>query len=186
MHDVKLGENGKLRVGFISSDFMEHAQGCQVGTNFFELMRGHFDVYLYSTRMSMHPQALKIKNQVKHWRDLSATLDADAARLIASDNLAVLVDMTGWVDEAKPELIAMRPAPLIVEYLGFPGTFGSKISDYFVCDRVSCDESIVAPQFTEKFIYMPHTYQLTEHRDTYKEFLPASKSEMFLDYAIPQ
>ena len=125
-----------------------------MGTNFFELLSSHFDIYLYTTRYSGHEQVEKIRRQCNVWREVynlskitfnstpaipfctfDPPDDVQTAKLIFDDNIDMLVDMTGWIDEPRVEVLALRPAPILASYLGYPGTLGMFV---FVMFRWRC------------------------------------------------
>jgi len=75
----------------------------------------------------------------------------------------ILVDLMGFVANCRPDVLALRPAPIQVNYLGFPGTMGADFMDYIVTDRVVTPPE-QAPFLHEAIVYLPHTYQVTDDR----------------------
>ena len=92
-------------------------------------------------------------------RDLSAI---DAARRIYRDEIDMLVDVKGYTKGTRLEICALRPAPVQVTYLGFPGSTGADFFDYVITDRIVTPEDQAA-YYTEKFVYLPHCYQVNDH-----------------------
>ena len=87
--------------------------------------------------------------------------DDDIAKLIRLQEIDILVDLNGRTDQARAGVLAMRPAPIQINYLGYPGTTGADFIDYIVADHV------VIPQehenyYAEKIIYMPDTFQAND------------------------
>jgi predicted O-linked N-acetylglucosamine transferase (SPINDLY family) len=94
---------------------------------------------------------------------ISGMSDQEATERIARDEVDVLIDLAGWTKRARPAVLAARPAPLQMQWLGFPGTLGAPWIDYIVADRVLIrpqDE----PHFSEKIIRLPHTYQANDDK----------------------
>jgi protein O-GlcNAc transferase len=162
----------KLRIGYLSSNFINHAQGAQLSSFFLHNDNAVSSVHLYSTRMAKSDEALEAQALIERAAvatggglvDVTQLNDAATARRIFDDEIDVLVDLCGLADEARPTVLALRPAPVIVSYLGYPATVGGAFVDYYVGDR-----HVTPPeQFVEQVAYMPHSYQLTEHYRRYR------------------
>ena len=74
---------------------------------------------------------------VDHWRDIGALSDRQAAQKIADDAIDVLVDVNGYTKHARTKIFAYRPAPIIVNWCGYPGTMGSPHHHYLIADGSS-------------------------------------------------
>ncbi len=96
----------------------------------------------------------RIKNSVEHWTDIRGLSDDDAAARIASDKIDILVDVNGHTRDARLGVFARRPAPVQVNWLGFPGTMGSPFHHYIVAD-----DWIIPPQlehfYSERVLRLP-------------------------------
>src|SRR5262249_27793370 len=126
----------RLRVGFVSSDLRDHAVGF-LTTEIFELHdRAKTEVFAYYSgiRVNDATQA-RIKAAVEHWLDITDMTDEDAARRIKDDGIDILIDLNGYTKDARLKVFAMRPAPIIVNWLGFPGTTGSPYHNYIIADE---------------------------------------------------
>ncbi len=95
--------------------------------------------------------------------DLRNVSDAEAARRIAADGVDILVDLKGHTREARTQIFAYRPAPIQVNYLGYPGTMGAPFIDYILVDDfvVPADQQ---PFFTEKLVHLPGCYQVNDNQ----------------------
>jgi predicted O-linked N-acetylglucosamine transferase (SPINDLY family) len=134
---LERGDGGRLRIGYLSSDLREHAIG-HLMAELFELHDpAKLDVVAYYCG---HPvnDALhrRIKDAVATWVDISAMTDEQAAERIVADEISVLVDVNGYTHSARTAMLAMRPAPVIVNWLGFPNTTGSPYHNYIIADDV--------------------------------------------------
>jgi predicted O-linked N-acetylglucosamine transferase (SPINDLY family) len=126
----------RLRVGYVSSDLREHAVGfalCEV----FELHdKSKIEVFAYyfgepRTGDSTHD---RIRAVVDQWRDIGQLSDLQAAQQIAEDAIDILVDLNGYTKHARTKIFAYKPAPVIVNWCGYPGTMGSPYHHYLIAD----------------------------------------------------
>ena len=149
----KSGTGERLRVGYVSSDLRQHAVGFALS----EVLELHdkstVEVFAYycGEPAPIDPTQARIRQAVDHWRDISTLGDIDAARLIVSDEIDVLVDVNGYTKHARTKIFAYRPAPVIVNFCGYPGTMASPYHQYMIAD-----ERIVPPEnelyYTEKVL----------------------------------
>lgn len=106
----------------------------------------------------------KIARESEHFVDLSQVpCNGKAADRINSDGIHILVNMNGYTKGARNEIFALRPAPIQVMWLGYPGTSGASFMDYLITDEVTSPLEL-ASQYSEKLAYMPHTYFIGDHK----------------------
>lgn len=156
-------QGGPLRIGYLSSDLREHAVGHLMAEVFGLHDRSKVEVYAYycgiRTDDVMHRA---FKADADRWADISQMSDAAAAQRIADDGIQILVDLNGYTREGRTKLVAMRPAPVIVNWLGYPGTMGSPYHQYIVAD-----DWIIPPgdekYYSEKVLRLP-CYQPTNRK----------------------
>jgi protein O-GlcNAc transferase len=98
-------------------------------------------------------------------RDLS---HADAAKCICEDQIDILVDLKGYTKDSRLDVCALHPAPIQATYLGFPGTTGADFFDYVITDRIVTPQEHT-PYYKEHFVYLPHCYQVNDHRQPISE-----------------
>ncbi len=148
----------RLRVGYLSADFRRHPMGYLMRPIFAAHRRDQVEVFAYSIKASRDSEQRDlIKQAVEHWVDLDEMSAQDAAARIHRDGIDILVDLNGYTTHCRPEILALRPAPLQVGYLGFTGTTGASFLDYYVADEY------VVPRewshtFSEKLAYLPDHY----------------------------
>lgn len=125
----------RLRVGYLSSDLREHAIGSLMAGMFALHDRSQVEVFAYYCGVPQEdPTKARIRATVEHWRDI-AVLDDDAAEaLMIADGVDILVDVNGHTRSARTRLLARRPAPVIVNWLGYPGSMGSPFHHYIIAD----------------------------------------------------
>jgi len=127
----------RRRIGYLSSDLREHAIG-HLMAEVFELHdRGAVEVFAYYCGHAVsNPMHEHFKATAHHWVDVSEMTDEQAAERIVADGIEILVDINGYTHSARSAMLAMRPAPVIVNWLGFPGTTGSPFHNYIIADDV--------------------------------------------------
>ncbi len=157
---------GKITVGYLSSDFFDHATAHLMLSLFGLHDRNEFEILCYSYgRNDGSYFREKIRKDSDRFVDLLTRSHRDAAQQIFQDRVDILVDLKGYTKGNRLEICAHRPAPVQVTYLGFPGTTGADFIDYLITDRTVTPESYT-PYYSEKFVYLPHTYQVNDHTQT--------------------
>jgi predicted O-linked N-acetylglucosamine transferase (SPINDLY family) len=154
----------RLRLGYLSNDYHQHATAMLVAQVFELHDRGRFEVRLYSYGLSDNsPMRARLERAGDAFVDIAALSDLEAARLIRNDGIDVLIDLKGHTLNARTAIMAMRPAPVQVAYLGFPGTMGADFIDYAITDPVVTPPGM-AGHFTEKLAWVPDCYQPNDRR----------------------
>ncbi|HWK47079.1 MAG TPA: O-linked N-acetylglucosamine transferase [Stellaceae bacterium] len=129
--------SGPLRIGYLSSDLRVHAVGHLMAEVFEVHDRSAVELFAYycgPAAAADDPIQARVKAAVDHWVSVSDLDDAAAARRIADDGVQILVDVNGYTREGRTKLLALRPAPVIVNWLGFPGSMGSPYHNYIIAD----------------------------------------------------
>jgi predicted O-linked N-acetylglucosamine transferase (SPINDLY family) len=161
-------------VGYLSADFYSHATSYLVAAMLEEHDRARFEVFAYSTAADDGSATRKrVESAVEHFVEIRGMPAHNAARRIAADSLDVLVELGGYVKNSAIGLLALRPAPVQVHFLGYAGTIGAPFVDYLVADGVVAPEGGEA-NFTERILRMPHCYQPNDPRRASAEPKPRS------------
>jgi len=150
---------GKLRIGYFSADFREHVVSAVVPEVLELHDRTAFEVIGYSYGPDDgSPQRQRIQAACSAFHDLRHISDDTAARKIKDDGIDILVDLTAFTGSIRHGIPMRRPAPVQVNWLGYPGTSGSPAVDYIVADAFTIPES--AERFySEKIIRLPGSAQ---------------------------
>ncbi len=152
----------RLRIGFISPDYCPHPV---VDSHWRQLRlhdRERFEVVAYSLRNSGPSDARrKIEASCDHFVELSKLSVEDAARRIAVDAIDILIDISGYTDHTRPEILAARPASIQVQYIGTPGPSGAKFIDYRITDRIVTPPE-EAPWWDERLVWLPETLWIAD------------------------
>src|SRR3984885_11072965 len=154
----------RIRVGYQSSDFRNHATMHLMAGVFEHHDRERFEVFAYdysSPDVSEYRQ--RFLDAVEHLVPVHSMSDQQAAQRIAADRLDLLFDLKLYAGGGRSGIMAYRPAALQATYLGFPGSAASPDVDYVVSDRFVTPDSS-APYFTEKFCRLPHSYQCNDRK----------------------
>ena len=151
--------SGKIRLGYLSSDFYEHATSFLASEYLSRHDADQFEVHCYSFGPpddGAHARQIRASAHMFHdIRNLSHTA---AAQLIRDDQIDVLVDLKGHTGGARPEIVALHPAPITVNFRGHPGTLGGAFADALIGDEVVTPQSH-APLFSEALLQLPGCYQ---------------------------
>jgi protein O-GlcNAc transferase len=150
----------RLRIGYLSADFRNHPVAHLAHRLFEHHDRDHFDVRCYSVGPDDNSgYRHHIAASCDRFLDLHGTTDTDASSRLHAEGLDILIDMSGHTAFSRLGLLASRPAPVQIHYLGYPGTTGAKWVDWFVTDDVTSPPE-AAHHFTERLLRMPHSYQV--------------------------
>jgi len=154
----------RLRVGYLSSDYYEHATAYLM-TELFELHdRARVDVTAYSYgKDDGGAMRQRLVAGCDRFVDVQGASFQEAARQIYEDRIDILVDLKGYTKGARTGILALRPAPIQVNYLGYPGTMGADFVDYLITDRFITPPER-APFFSEQLVYLPDCYQINDRQ----------------------
>ena len=127
--------NGKIRLGFMSSDLRQHPVGYFALPLFDHVDPERFELFVYSYYQGQADAAQRhITERVEAFRWSPELSFRDAAQQIADDQLDMLIELGGSTHMNKLEVMAYRPAPIQASWLGYPHSAGLSTIDYFVCD----------------------------------------------------
>lgn len=154
----------RIRIGYVSSDFGNHPTShlMQSLPGFHD--RNKFEIFIYALNPDDNTTFRnKIRIDSEHFNDVSSVVcNIEVAKKINKDGIDILINMNGYTKGARNEIFALRPAPIQVMWLGYPGTSGARYMDYIITDQISSPLSY-QNDFSEKFAYMPHTYFIGDH-----------------------
>lgn len=164
--------HARIRIGYVSADFYDHATAHLTRGLYEAHDRARFEVYAYSSGPDDGSDYRRhIERTCDRFVDVrNETPEATAGR-IRDDAVDILVDMKGHTAHARPEIFAMRPAPLQVSYLGYPGTMGADFIDYFISDAVATPPGFET-EFTEQVVRLPGSYQVNDAAQPVASFAP--------------
>lgn len=160
----KLYGHKRLRIAYCSSDFCMHPVA-MLTVELLELHdRKHFEVYAFDwSREDGSAIRQRVIDAVDHFERIHSLDDETAARLIREHEIDILIDLQGQTLGARANMLAYRPAPIQITYLGLPATTGLPFIDYVIADRFLIPESS-APYYSEKPLYLPDIYQASDRQ----------------------
>ena len=154
----------RLRIAYLSADFHTHATAYLI-TELFELHdRGQFEVLAVSFGPDdTGPLRARIVAAADRFVRVNDMTDAEVAAFLVAQQVGVVVDLKGFTRDSRPGIFQYRPAPIIVNYLGYPGTMGAACYDYIIGDPVVTPMEH-AEFYSEKIVQLPHSYQVNDRQ----------------------
>lgn len=154
--------SGRLRIGYLSADFYTHATAFLAAGLFETHDRGRFEVVGYSTGPDdQSPLRARLVRAFDRFIDGRFMGAREIAEAIRDDRIDILVDLKGHTAGSQPQILALRPAPIQVHYLGYPGTLGSGEVDYLLGDGIVTPAEH-ARDYEETLVRLPGSYQVND------------------------
>lgn len=167
--------NDKIRIGYLSADFQEHATAYLMAELFERHDRARFEI----VGLSFGPaegngMRTRLVNAFDEFHDIGSKSDREAAELVHEVGVVIAVDLKGHTRDARPRILAHRPAPIQVNYLGYPGTMGARFIDYVVADQIVLpfDQQ---PYYCEKIVHLPECYQPNDSKRPIADTAPGRR-----------
>ena len=152
----------KIRIGYFSADFREHPVSTLTAELYEIHDRSHFEVYAFSygpdTKDKMN---LRIKAGVDHFYDVRMMSHKDVVLLSRSLEIDIAIDLGGYTQHSRAEVLLMSAAPIQVNYLGYSGTMGSEFMDYIIADNIIIPEES-KHYYSEKITYLPNSFMVND------------------------
>ncbi|MDQ0357650.1 putative O-linked N-acetylglucosamine transferase (SPINDLY family) [Rhodoplanes tepidamans] len=170
--DVGTRRHERIRLAYLSADLRDHPTA-HLTAGLFE----HHDTSRFETTAivwgdrSGSAIARRIDAAFDHVVDIGAMSDAEAADLVRAREIDILIDLMGLTKNCRFPILARRPAPVQVAYLGYPGTLGSDCVDYVLADGVVVPQHLEAA-YVERVVRLPHAYQVNDDRRAIAERTP--------------
>ena len=157
-------QRSKIHIGYLSNNFSDHPTA-HITRRLYELHdRTRFKVFCYSYGPEDNSRYRhSIQNGCDKFIDIRELSHVQAAKVINEHGVDILVDLVGFMKGQRMAIPALRPAPVQVRWLGMAGTSGAKCFDYLITDRTVTPDN-QARFYTEKFVYMPHCYQINDNQ----------------------
>jgi predicted O-linked N-acetylglucosamine transferase (SPINDLY family) len=155
----------KLRIGYLSWDFHQHATSYLIAELFELHDRERFEVFAYSFGPDDgSAMRARLRNAATGFFDIARHSNVAAARAIHENRIDILVDLKGYTQGARPQIMALRPAPVQINWLGYPGTMGMAQIDAIIADSFIIPEGAEAG-YSERIVRLPDCYQINDrHR----------------------
>ena len=149
----------RIRIAYLSADFRGHAVAYLIAELFETHDRARFDTIAISFgRDSADGMRKRLEAAFDRFIDVRGKSDRDVALLLREMEVDIAVDLAGYTKDSRTGILAFRPAPIQVNYLGYPGTMGAAYVDYILADRIVIPEG-QRHFYSESVAYLPDTYQ---------------------------
>jgi predicted O-linked N-acetylglucosamine transferase (SPINDLY family) len=145
----------RLRIGYLGGDFNQSTIALLLASVLEAHDRSKFEIFAYDySHDDGSPIRARILAACEHVADLGSEPPTASAARIAADEIDILVDLKGFSDRTRTEMLVLRPAPVQVSFLNYPATLGGDWADYIIADRIVFPPEL-EPHFTEKPVRMP-------------------------------
>ncbi|HEX7883613.1 MAG TPA: tetratricopeptide repeat protein, partial [Afipia sp.] len=152
----------RINIGYLSGEFRAQATSILMTGVLEQHDTSRFEVTAFDNGWDDGSDIRKrIAAAVHRIVDLRSLTDAQAVHAIRDSGIDILVNLNGYFGDDRTAVFAQRPAPVQVNYLGFPGTLGAAYIDYIVADAIVIPDT-QRPFFTEKVVHLPDSYQAND------------------------
>ncbi|MGD0769876.1 MAG: tetratricopeptide repeat protein [Tepidisphaeraceae bacterium] len=148
----------RLRIGYVSADFYDHASAFFLLPLFRHHDRRQFELFCYALNANSDKVTQQMKDHVQHWRRAVGLTDAKVAAQVREDQIDILVDLKLHTGGNRLLIFAQKPAPVQVTWLGYPGTTGLNSIDYRLTDPYLDPPGLDDAYYSERSIHLPDTF----------------------------
>ena len=161
---LRCPKSQKIRVGYFSADFYNHATGYLMAELFELHDKNKFELIGFSFGPIVNDEMRqRLEKSFDQFIEVGKKSDIEVAKLSRDLSIDIAVDLKGFTQEARAGIFANRAAPIQVNYLGYPGTLGADYMDYIIAD-----ETLIPSQYHrfyfEKVVYLPNSYQVNDRK----------------------
>jgi predicted O-linked N-acetylglucosamine transferase (SPINDLY family) len=163
----------RIRVAYLSADFHQHATAYLIAELIERHDRDSFEIIGISfgrdDGSDIRRRVIGAFDRVHATRSNS---DREVAQLLRENEIDIAVDLKGYTQESRPEILAFRPAPIQASYLGYPGSMGADFIDYIIADH-----AVIPPEqagcYSEKIAWLPDSYQCNDRQRAIADMTPS-------------
>ena len=170
----------KLKVGFISGDFNSHAVATQIIDVLAEIKKSDkIELFAYYNNSKFDNDTKEFTNIINNWRNIFFLSDENVIKTIISDNLNILIDLSGHTTGGRLPVFIARPSPIQISWCGYLQSLGLSEIDYIIADNFSIPESF-ENLYSEKIIRLPNVWSnlsLSKLNNTTSQITPAVKNK---------
>ncbi len=159
----------KIRIGYMSAEFHEQATA-HLTADLYECHdRSAFELHAFATgKNDGSPMRKRLESAFDVFLDVSQHSDRGVAEAIRRAEIDILINLNGYFGGERTRVFALRPAPVQVNYLGYPATMGAAYMDYIIADKIVIPEN-QRENYAEKVVYLPDTYQPNDRKKQVSE-----------------
>ena len=173
--DGRIWRNDKIKVAYLSADYCQHPTAYLTAGLFEYHDRSRFEVLGISfgpdDKSSIRSRLI---NAFDQFHDVRFKNDQDVAKLLHELRVDIAIDLKGYTRGSRESIFAYRPAPIQVNYLGYPGTMGADFIDYVIADKIVLPFDR-QPYYTEKIVHLPGCYQINDSQRSIGNWAPGRK-----------
>ncbi|QDI04476.1 tetratricopeptide repeat protein [Xanthomonas cerealis pv. cerealis] len=151
---------GPLQIGFLSNGFGAHPTGL-LTVALFERLRAHADLQVQLFALNRDDGSAigaRLRAAAHAWHDVAGQPHRAITQGIRDAGIDILFDLRGWGGGGAPEVLALRPAPLQINWLAYPGTSGAPWIDYVIGDAFALPDAL-ATHYSERVLRLPRAFQ---------------------------
>lgn len=167
----------RIKLAYLSADFHEHATAHLTAEIFERHDRARFEVIAFSFGPDDQSSMRKrLRSAFDQFIDVRALDNETIAERLLQSEVDIAVDLKGYTRGGRTAVFLRKPAPIVVNYLGYPGTMGHSAYDYIIGDPIVTPFADAA-SYAEKIVQMPHSYQANDTRRAISELVPSRLEE---------
>jgi predicted O-linked N-acetylglucosamine transferase (SPINDLY family) len=156
--------NDKIKIGYFSSDFNNsHPTGYLIPELFEYHNKTQFDLYVFYFGNKIDSKLNRIKKAATKFYNISSISDHKVAKFCNKINLDIAIDVNGFIKNCRPNIFALKAAPIQINYLAFPNTMGINYINYIIADKILIPNQS-QKFYSEKIIYLPNSYQISDQK----------------------
>jgi predicted O-linked N-acetylglucosamine transferase (SPINDLY family) len=171
--------NTRIKVGYFSADFHNHATAYLMADFFESHDKDKFELIAFSFGPNFQDDMRqRLTNAFDQFIDVRNLTDIEIAKLSRQFNIDIAVDLKGYTNYSRPKIFSYRAAPIQINYLGYPGTMANDCLDYIIADQLLIEDND-RKFYSEKIVRVPGTYQVNDRKRNISE-RQFTKSELGL------
>jgi predicted O-linked N-acetylglucosamine transferase (SPINDLY family) len=160
----KPGRTARIRIGYFSADYHNHATTYLMAGLFENHDRDRFEIIGFSFGPDQQDEMRgRVSAAFDQFFEVGRQSPKAIATLARDMGIDIAVDLKGYTQDCRADIFSFRAAPIQVNYLGYPGTMGAEYIDYIIADKTLIPPES-QPQYTEKVVYLPHSYQVNDSK----------------------
>lgn len=148
----------RLRIGYLSPDLRKHSVAYFLQGLLAAHDRQQVEVFCYAANATRDEMTERLNALADEWRDISRLTDDEAAHRIVQDKIDILVDLAGYTTGHRLGVLARRPAPVQITYMGYPSTTGLSAIDYRFTDALADPLGLTDAWYTERLLRLPRIF----------------------------
>ena len=154
----------KIRIGYFSADFHNHATGYLMAELFELHDKQKFEIFGFSFGpLKNDEMRQRLEKSFNKFIEVGDKADVEISQLSRDLNIDIAVDLKGFTQDARMGIFSYRAAPIQVNYLGYPGTLGADYMDYIIADETLIPDHLQLG-YSEKVVYLPDSYQANDSK----------------------